>query len=157
MQFGPNEKVITMIKASRKKFIIEYSCGFFLLGITGLLLLDGISLPGAVLYFIVGVALFSMAAAELSRVLTRYVITDTKLIIVHGIIQQMKKNIYFQPLGFVPDLNVKQGRVQRLLNYGTVFLRGNNENAFEIRDINQPHKILRMIEELVETNKRKMQ
>ena len=153
MHLGPNEKIIAKIKKSRKAYIVEYFCGFFLVVILGIALLKGINLPSSFIFFTVGLALFSMGIGEYSRQLTRYIITDTKIIINHGLVMQTKKNIYFQPLGFIPDLNTKQDRMQRILGYGTVYLRGNNENAFEIKDIDNPDNILRMIEELIEINK----
>ncbi len=76
-----------------------------------------------------------------------------KAIIVNGIIKQSKKNIYFHPLGFVPDINIKQNRIQRVLNYGTIYVQGGS-NPFEIKEIDHPLRVMDFLEELIEKNKR---
>jgi len=100
-----------------------------------------------------GIALSAIGTAELTRAMIRYKVLPHKLVITHGIIKQKKKNVYFHPLGFVPDLNVKQDRLQRIFNIGTVFLMSGSESAFELKDIDQPHRILELIEKLIEDNR----
>ena len=85
--------------------------------------------------------------------MTRYTILPNKLTIIKGIIKHDKKNVYFHPLGFVPDLNIKQTRIQRMLSYGTIYLKGEGGNTFTIKDISKPHKVLEMIEELIRKNR----
>ena len=147
------EKVLKSLRQSRKSFFIEYLCGFSLLLLILLVSGKGVAIPSSLLFVTVGLAVFSVGSAEFKRFSTRYRIMPSKISIVKGIIKQSKKNIHFHPLGFVPDINVKQGRIQRLLNYGSVFVAGEEKHAFEIKNITSPGKILAMIEDLVEENR----
>ena len=150
-----NEKIIAILRKSRKAFIIEYACSFLLLGLLAATYLKGIRLPGIFNYLIVGIAIFALLSAELSRALTSYKITENKVIIINGIIKRSKKNVHFLPLGYIPEINTQQGRIQRLLNIGTIFVHGSAQNSFEIKDINDPQKVLELIEMLIEDNRQK--
>ena len=152
-----NGEVLLTLRSSRKGYLVEYACAIFVLGALGLLYSQGkIPItPIKVLGF--GVGFFAIASAEGNRWLTKYKISDTKITIIKGLIKQDRKHVYFHPLGFVPDLNVKQGRISRMLGIGTVYLKaGGKENTFEIRNISSPHKILQMIEDLIDANKSHM-
>lgn len=152
LELNHRKKVLKSFKKTRKAFLSEYFCGFFLFFFFGFISLRGVRLPSLANFFVIGFALFCLAYAEGSRIFVRYKITPEKLIIIQGIIKQNRKNIYFHPLGFVIDINVRQGRIQRFLNYGTVFVKG-GDNSFEIKDINQPHQILNLVEDLIKSNK----
>lgn len=149
------DKVITIIRKSRKAFIIEYICSFLLLGLLAATYFKGIRLPTIFNYLILGIAAFALLSAELSRALTLYKITGSKVIIIKGLIKQAKKNVHFLPLGYIPEINTHQGRIQRLLNIGTIFVHGSAQNSFEIKDINDPQKVLELIEQLIEENRQK--
>jgi len=140
-------------KKTRKAYLTEYTCGIFLLISLGIVALNNFQLNATFQYFVVGVSLFALGSAELARMFTRYKVSNDKLSIIKGIIQQDKKNVYFHPLGFATDLNIKQSRLQRLLNYGSIYLKSGMENTFEIKDVNSPHKILKLIEQRIEDNK----
>ena len=145
---------IEVLRKSRKAYIIEYSCTVILLFLLFTTYYKGIFLKSILQYFVVGLAATAFLSAELSRILTYYKITPKKVVIVKGIIKQNKKNVYFHPLGFVPDINVKQNRIQRILNYGTIYVKvSGQENSFEICDINRPQKIMNLIEDLISKNK----
>ena len=73
---------------------------------------------------------------------------------IKGIIKKHHKHVYFHPLGFVPDINVKQGWLQRFLNYGTISIQVSDEK-FKLKDIDDPHFIMKEIEELIHGNKNK--
>ncbi len=146
-------EVITVIKKSRKAYLLEYICGFFLLFSMFFFSWKGIHFPPVVVYFILTISLFALLSAEWSRSLMRYKITNSKIIVINGYIKQNKKNVYFHPLSYVPDINVKQTRWQRMMNYGTIYFRGSEEAQFEIKDIDRPHAIIKMIEELIEMSK----
>ncbi len=151
------DKVITVIRKSRKAFIIEYVCSFILVVLLIATYVKGIRLPTIFNYLILGIAAFALLSAELSRALTSYKITESKVIIIKGIIKQAKKNVHFLPLGYIPEINTHQGRIQRLLNIGTIFVHGSAQNSFEIKDINDPQKVLELIEQLIEENRHKQQ
>lgn len=147
-----NNKCLMTIRKSRKSCLLEYSCGIFLLLLLGISVLKRIYQP-KLHYFVLSLALFSFVYAEGSRLFVRYKIMPKKTIIIKGIIKQNRKNVYFHPLGFVTDINVKQGRLQRLLNYGTIYVQGAGGISFEIKDISHPHQIMNVIEDLIEKSK----
>lgn len=148
-----NEEVLMNLWRSRKAYLIEYSCSFFLLLLLAIIWLREKELSALVAYLVSGIALISLVSAEYSRVLTGYKIMETKIVIRQGIIQRTKRNVHFVPLGFVPEINMKQSRLQRFLNFGTIFVHGTGENSFEIKDVNNPQRILSLIEELIEKNR----
>ena len=155
------EKVILSLKKTRKAFLIEYGCGILLLLFSGYFTLKGVHFKPLFAKTIIGLALFSMLSAEYARVLVRYKVTDAKITSVKGIIKQSKKNIYFAPLSYLPNINFKQNRLQRLLRYGTISISGIPEEgvisgSFEIKDINNPHKVLEIIEKWVDYYRNRM-
>lgn len=149
------DKVITILRKSRKAFIIEYVCSFLLLGLLGATYIKGIALARPFTYLILGIAAFALLSAEWSRAIVWYKITESKVVIIKGIFKQTKKNVHFLPLGYVPEINTHQGRIQRLLNIGTIFVHGSTQNSFEIKDINEPQQVLALIERLIDENRRK--
>lgn len=160
MRAPDKETVLLTLRKTRKGYIVEYGCGFVLLILVGLLHWKGINLRTGVEYFSLGLALFSIAIPEYKRMVTKYSITSSKLIVVHGIIKQSKLNFYFTPLGYVLNINSRQSRIQRILNYGTIYISGGSDpanpiNTLEIRNINKPHFVLQMIEDLIEKNRPK--
>ena len=146
---------ITTLKRSRKVFLWEYLCSFFLLGLLVFTIFKPINIPPILKNIMLGTAVFSFLSAEISRQMLRYIITNSKLIVIEGLIKQLKTNVYFHPLGFVPDINVRQNRIQRILNYGTIFVKGGSQNSFELLDIDRPHEIMQLIEDLVEHSKQR--
>ncbi|PIN87705.1 hypothetical protein COV12_02370 [Candidatus Woesearchaeota archaeon CG10_big_fil_rev_8_21_14_0_10_32_24] len=149
----PTDEQPIYLRKTRKAFIVEYGCGFFLFLLLIIGALKGIQVKPVVFYFMGGLSLVSLGIAEFNLAMVRYKILPHKLVITSGIIKQKKKNVYFHPLGFVPDLNVKQGRLQRIFNIGTVYLMSGSENAFELKDIDKPHKILELVETLIDENR----
>lgn len=148
------EKVIKLLRKSRKAFLIEYGCGIFLLVLLAAVYLKGIPLKPVVGRFVFGLALVALASGEMNRWFYYYKITNKKIVIIKGIIKQTKKNINYHPLAFVPEIGMKQGRIQRLLNYGTVFVESGG-NSFEIRDVDSPKEVMELIESLIEKTRRK--
>ena len=143
------EEIIVTLRHSRKSFLIEYLCGFFLLFLTIFSLFKGGELSKVALPFL-GLGLFAIFSTEVRRFYgDRYNIMPTKLSVIKGILKVRKRNIYYQPLGFVPDLNVRQTFLQRLLGYGTVFVHVGN-TALELREVDNPHEVLKMFERLIE-------
>jgi hypothetical protein len=145
-------KILYTFKRSRKAFLLEYACGLFLLTFLLVIYVKGIHLKPVINYSILGFGLFSIVSVEFSRLMLKYKIMDDKLVTIHGLIQENRKNIYFHPLGFVPDINTHQSRIQRLLNYGTISIVMGGSN-FEIKDVNNPHSIIDIIEEQIEYSK----
>ncbi len=133
--------------------MIEYGCGGLLLLMVAISMFMDTAVTPLMTYAVSGVAVFALASAEVNILLTRYKIMEEKLIITKGFIKQDKKSIYFHPLGFVPDINIKQGRFQRMLNYGTVFIKEGGSNSLELKNINNPQNVLKIIEERIEANR----
>ena len=145
------EEVLLELRKSRKAYALEYGCAVVIVGLLLALVVKGVTLKPFLIYAGLIVAGFAVAFSEISRGFVRYKITPTKLVILHGILKQSKKNVYWQPLGFVPDINLKQGRLQRLLDYGTVYITsGGEQNSMEVKDVNNPQYILEYIEHLIE-------
>jgi uncharacterized membrane protein YdbT with pleckstrin-like domain len=157
-QTGPEEekqeRVILVLRRSRKAFLVEYSCGILLLVLLLILYARDIALQPLVRNVVLGLALLALVTPEISRLFLVYKITSTKVTIIKGILQQVKKNVHFIPLGYIPEINMKQDRIQRLLKYGTIFVHGSGQNSFEIKDVDQPQAILELIEDLIEKNRR---
>ena len=142
------------LKKSRRAFLVEYSSGMILLFLLLLLWIKDIVLLPILRNMVVFLAVLFILTPEFMRMITRYKVTDEKIIIIHGVIKQAKKNVYFHPLAFVPDLNIHQSRVQRFLGVGTVYLKaGGGDNTFEIKDVSNPNKVLSLIEKLIDDNK----
>lgn len=148
------ERVLYKVRKSRKAFLTEYVCGGLLVISAGALYGMGFSSSMYLLGVIVLIGILAIISAEVSRMMARYIILPTKIIITKGLVQQTRQNVYFRPLGFATDINLRQGRWQRLLGYGTIYLRGSDaENAFELADIDYPEDMMRTIEELIEQNR----
>ncbi len=142
------------LRRSRKAFLVEYLCGISLLVLTFALSLKGVHLLPAFRNLVLGIAIVAFIIPEISRAFLRYHIGTDKIIITHGFIKQKRKNIHYLPLGFVPDINLHQTRVQRLLNYGTVYVEGQGaEKSFEIRDVSRPKRVMETIEGLIDVNR----
>ena len=77
------------------------------------------------------------------------IIFPSKITTIKGLIKQKQKNIHFFALSFIPDISVKQSRIQRFLNYGTVFISGGERDTVSIRDVDQPRKVMMLVEDLI--------
>jgi uncharacterized membrane protein YdbT with pleckstrin-like domain len=148
----PGSAALYNFKRSRKAFLLEYFCGFFLLTVLVISLIKGINLKPEIHYLILGLSVSAIASVELSRLMLSYKIMPDKFIVSEGLIKQDKKNIYFHPLGFVPDIDIKQSRIQRILNYGSISITMGG-NHFMIKDLNRPHQVMEIIEDLIEESK----
>ena len=145
-----SEQLLFSLTTSRKGYIIEYVCAAVLILLPLLTSTQGHALPKNALYGVIGAGAMILMYTEISRIYTRYTITDKKIIIANGLLRQDKKNVYFHPLAFVPDINVEQNILQRLLNVGTIAVRSSEVNSFQIQNIDNPLQIAQEIEHLIE-------
>ena len=145
------ENVLLKLKKSRKAFLPEYFCAAFLLLVLIFSYLTHFNLNKNITSLFIAISVFSIALAEISRLSTRYTITETKIVIVHGFIKQSKKNIYFHSLANVPDINTIQTHWQRIVDYGKILFHagGGLGESFELNEINNPKKVLITIEKLI--------
>ena len=148
----PGSTILHSFKRSRKAFLAEYFCSFFLLTLLVISFVKGINLKPEIHYLILSLSISAIASVELSRLMLSYKILPDKLVVSEGLIKPDKKNIYFHPLGFVPDIDIKQGRMQRILNYGSISVMMGG-NHFIIKDLNKPHQVIEIIEDLIEESK----
>ncbi len=149
------EQILMSLKKTRKAFLPEYLCGFFLLLLLVFAQVNKVQLPKTLNYLVFGIAVVCFASAEFARSFIRYRITPTKVIVIKGYIKQTKKNVYFHSLAYVPDISTSQTRMQRLLGYGRVYIHGGGmAEMFEIEDINNPQKILKQLEDLVKKTRK---
>lgn len=148
-----DEKIIVTLRHSRKSFLLEYLCSFFLLTLAISSLFKGGILSTIASPFL-AVSIIGIVSTECRRFYgDRYNIMQKKLSVIKGIFKVRKRNIYYQPLGFIPDFNIKQTFLERLLGYGTVFVHVGN-TALELRDVDNPHEVLKMFERLIEETRR---
>ncbi|MEW5896763.1 MAG: PH domain-containing protein [Nanoarchaeota archaeon] len=148
-----SDNFLITFRKTRKVFLLEYAAGFLLLSLLVASYLEDVFVRREIQYFVLGLALFAFVYVEGSRLFVRYEIQPKKVVIVHGLFKQAKKNVYFQPLGYLPDLNIKQNRMQRLLNYGTIYVKSSGEVTFEINDIDDPQKVMKLLEDLIEKSR----
>ena len=147
------ESLPLIFKKTRKAFLLEYFCGLLLIGLVSYSYFFNLITDSILTLPVLGMGLICLGAAELPRWRYRYKITGDKVTITKGIIMKHRKHVYFHPLGFVVDINVKQNMIQRLLNYGTIYVKGSAENSLEITDTTSPHQIMEIIEKLIEKNR----
>ena len=148
-----HQKVPFTLFRTRKAFWIEYLCGITILVLLIISYTSNISLTWKAQLFLLALAMIILGYTEVHRVMLRYRVLQDKLIIIEGLLKQDKKNIYFHALGFVPDINIKQSVIQRVLGYGAIAVVGGMISSFEIKDVSNPHKIMEMIEDLIEESK----
>ena len=150
------EEIIVTLRHSRKSFLLEYGCSLFLLILVFFSLFKGGNLSKLTWPFL-ALGMFGFASTEMRRFYgDRYNIMESKLSVIKGIFKVKKRNIYYQPLGFVPDLNIRQTFLQRVVGYGTIFVHVGN-TALELRDVDNPNEVLKMLEGLIEKTKRSQQ
>lgn len=147
------QKVPFTLFRTRKAFWVEYLCGFVILILLFISYLKGISLMFKAQMLLLAIGLIILGYTEIHRLMLRYRFMQDKLVILEGLLKQDKKNIYFHALGFVPDINIKQNIIQRILKYGSISVVGGMISAFEIKDVSNPHKIMELIENLIEKSK----
>lgn len=146
------ENLLYVLKRSRKAFLPEYFCGFFLLILLGINYFTGYFTSLLLIYFLLGIAIFSLISAEYSRMVLWYTFMPEKMVITEGLVKQRKQNVYYHPLGYVPDINIKQNYLQRIFNYGTISV-ATGSNSFQIKDVDHPDKVVGLLEDLVENTK----
>lgn len=145
------DHILFELRKSRKAFITEYACGVFLAALW-LWSFTKETLPPLARPALFFAALLAFTSAEMSRQFIRYLFTPAKIIVIKGFLKQSKKNVYYHSMAFVPDINIHQTRMQRLLGYGKIHCYGGSggmSDSFELVDIDNPKIVLDRIEELI--------
>ncbi len=148
-----NEEVLMNLTRTRKAFLIEYLCAFTLISLFFVAILKGYNIRPLIsitIFSIVGIAVVS---TEFSRLLHRCKVTESKVLIINGLIKQSKRHIFITS---ITDIDAKQGYLQRLFGYGDIDIKSaSGEKALVIKDINNPEKTMIKLEELIENYKNK--
>tara|TARA_Y100000310_G_scaffold326503_1_gene391464 strand:+ start:453 stop:929 length:477 start_codon:yes stop_codon:yes gene_type:complete len=148
-----HEEIIMTFRRSRKAFIIEYLCAFTLISLFFIAILKGYTIRPLIyvtIFSLVGIAVIS---AELSRYLHRCKVSESKILIVNGLIKQSKRHIFITA---ITDIDAKQGYLQRIFGYGDIDIKSaSGEKALVIKDINNPEGTMKRLEELIENYKNK--
>lgn len=148
-----NVEEIIFLQKTRKAFIPEYACGIFLIFLFFSLYFLNLSVPVMVQKGILVLGLLALIFAEISRKMVTYQITPEKLVIMQGLFKKVQKDIHFNPLSFVPEINIHQGILQRILNYGDIFIESAGVKQLEMKDISNPHQIFSILEDRLEANR----
>jgi membrane protein YdbS with pleckstrin-like domain len=147
------KKVPFTLFRTRKAFWVEYLCGVVILILLLVSFFQVVVLTVKAQIFLLIISLAILGYAEINRIMLRYRVTEDKLIVINGWLKQDKKNLYFHALGFIPDINIKQGRIQRILGYGTIFVASGGTITLEVKDVAHPLLVMEMIEDLIENSK----
>ncbi len=146
-----DNRVLMNLKKSRRAFFLEYGCAIFLISLFIFLYVKDVKINPFLTYFMVGLTVFSVGSAEISRLVHRCKITPSKIVIINGLIGQSKKHIY---LSGISDVDVRQGILARLLNYGKIHIKSmSGESSLEIKDVSNPGKKMERIENIIERYK----
>ena len=142
-----NEEVLLKLKRSRRSFLLEYGSGLFLIGLVSLFNLKRGYLNIPLTSLVGGLSAFSIFSAEYARLSHKCEVTKSKLVITDGVLKQKKRHIY---IGAVSDIDVRQGVMQRLLNYGIINIKAMSGEDLVIRDVVDPkHKMIE-VEKIME-------
>lgn len=150
-----SDHIIKSLKRSRKAFFVEYGCATILVLLLIVLAISGIIIPKTLTLTVLAIVVLIILSVEFSRYMVRYLFTPKKFVMVHGIIRQRKRNVYYLPLGFVPDIDTHQSRIQRVLGIGSVSISGQpaiggqEAETFQIKDVSDPHGVLEFLEEMI--------
>jgi hypothetical protein len=144
------EEALHMCRESRKQYLIEYFLALLLFLLLFFFKTKGVYVPKLISYFVSFFIIALLVIPEWRRIIGfQYFIYPTKITSINGLIKQKRKNIHFFALSFIPDININQTRMQRILNYGTVYISGGEKNTLNIRDVDKPRKVMTLVEDLI--------
>jgi membrane protein YdbS with pleckstrin-like domain len=141
------EKILYHLNRTRKAFLVEYTCIFILLVILFISNLKNITLITRFSNYLIGLIIIIIVATELSRLLHRVKITQSKILIINGLIKQSKKHVF---MSYITDVDTKQSYLQRILNFGNIHLKSaSGEGTLEIKDVDDPGTVMENIDNLI--------
>ncbi len=142
------ETILLEFRKTRRALWAEYGSGLFLFLLLAMSYAKGVNLPPKGYLFVGGLGLGAIIWAEGYRMLYKYTITKSKILINYGLLRRTRRYIY---INSISDLDVKQTRIERLLNYGTIHLRATSgESSLELTNIGNPHQIMELVEQQME-------
>ena len=86
--------LLKVIRRARRSFLVEYFSSLILLSFLVLTYINNIAVPVAFEVLVITIAIAFVLSAETVRMETTYRITKDKLIIIKGLFDQHKKNVY---------------------------------------------------------------
>ena len=148
-------KGIVNIWSTRRAYFLEYGCGIVLFALLFIAFQKGLGLHPYINYTVVGLGLIAAGSAEYTRFFgDRYKLGNEKLVMINGLINVKKKNVYYHPLAFVPDMNVHQSAWQRALGYGTISVTVSGE-MFQLKNVANPNHVLDLLENKIKDSLKK--
>lgn len=147
------EKYLIKLRKSRKRYSLYYLMAICVAGVIVYLKISGFKISTTALIvsavFIAAVIKFT----ELDRFSDWWGITETSIVESRGL---LGKNIRRVGFPSVSDLSLEMPLFKRILNYGDIHVRMfSGEDNMIIKDVNNPEKFLKKIQERVMENREK--
>lgn len=132
---GNGERMIYDDHPSFRSFVVENTLlfvGFFILAVLFLATtFNGSVAAGLLILFVLTIVLLALLLRRLGDRYTSYVVTDTRIMRISGIISRRAHSI---PWVRVTDLTIEQSLVGRLFGYATLHIESANEDS-GLRDL----------------------
>lgn len=139
------------LRKSRKAFLTEYLCAIFFFGLSLLGTAGKINLPRRLGFFFLLLGIIVIILVEASIYAAQYQIRESKVIVIQGIFNKTKKNVFIDA---ITDVDLKQNYFQRLLRYGDLHIRSSSGAVtLELDDIEKPQQAMEILERLIEKYK----
>jgi len=140
-------------KTSRISYVFNYVLVLLIILLLAILypslnLSETISAVFVFISFIVILILF--VEPQWERILRRYIITDTEVIKIEGILRKNKISI---PMEKIADINLKKGILGRIFNFGNIKITG-FKNKIEMKGIRYPEKVYELIRGRIKPRKK---
>jgi len=135
-------------KTSRISYILNYVIAFFMISLVAIAFpsLEFNDFLSIIFVFICfGFAFLLFIEPDIERVLRQYIITDTEVVKVEGILRKKKIAI---PMQKIADINLKKGILGRIFNFGNIKISG-FKNKIEMKGIRYPEKVYEFVKERV--------
>lgn len=148
LKMGKDEDILWEIRPTRKAFLIEYLCIVFLLGMLIMNYFSPVINLPQFNYLLLGIAALIVGNTEIYRLSRHCLISDSKVLLIDGLIKQSKKHIFIPS---ITDVSSSQDYLQMGLNYGKIKIQSTSgEKAIEIKNVSSPEKVVDLLERLIE-------
>jgi membrane protein YdbS with pleckstrin-like domain len=96
-------------------------------------------------FICVAIALILVVEPQIERILRQYLITDTEVVKMEGILRKKRIDI---PMQKVADINLQKGILGRIFNFGNVKITG-FKNEIEMKGIRHPEGVYELLKNRV--------
>ncbi len=108
-------------------------------------------LLGTLMYLGFGaVAAFLFLESFIDGLFRHYIVAPTEIVNVKGLVFKKRHAIHYQG---VSDINVDKGLMGRIFNYGTLEIKGMNENSIIMRRVENPDEVHRVIRNRIDLSR----